>query len=159
MTWLVVSELRDSLTQELRIRTHERQKVQAIRPNIYVHNDPAGDLTLRVKRGATVVGESTQTIATMKTNMLAEATGAGDYLHGYVNFEFTDLLILEKGVHTIEIEGQSGYTFTEFDYIGWVRPHEHLENTVFDPENLDDVFYNPFGFQMWGLRRGKCLEY
>ena len=55
MTTLLVTELRDTLSQDYKLDLSGRYHIGAFIPYIYIHNSPAGDFTLNVTQGANVV--------------------------------------------------------------------------------------------------------
>jgi hypothetical protein len=145
MTTLVLDELRTTLEQNF--TTVEREQVYAIRPNLYLHNDPVGTFILSIKQGSTTLGSTTLTLAEIKT-------GAGfadnQYHHGVFRFLFSTPVVLQaRTEYTIELSS-SGYTFSESSFIGWVKEFENLKNTFTD--SISNDYENPFSFEKFSYK-------
>jgi hypothetical protein len=142
MTKLVVEELKTSLKQTF--RTNTRLVLQAVRPHIYKHLSPAGDLTLNIIQDGKTVGTKTVTSAIIESGTDSTPT---NYYHGIYTLEFDNQVVVNEGEFEIELVGENGYSFSESAYFGWVKPHEDLYiETEYTPAGDD---YNPFGVQLW----------
>lgn len=159
MTHLVVDELKTSIIQTFKINIYERQKVQAIRINLLIFNTPSGDLRLNVKKDSTIIATKSIPISTLIDEAELKTGNSHPYYHGYFKFEFDQMKILEQGEHELELLGENSYTFSEFNYIGWIQDHEALKNTTTDPDNVVHAFDYPHGFELWGYRLGAKQEY
>jgi hypothetical protein len=144
MTTLYVEEKTASaLTQTFTME--KRANIQAIRPNLYFHNDPAGTYTITIKDGANAIGSKSLTMAEIITN--ANFT-ANQYHHGFFNFQFDDVVTLNSGIYTLEFS-TSGYTFSESSYVGWIKEYEYRTNNIAEGDTVTTVFTNPLSFQIW----------
>lgn len=145
MTTLVVDELKTTLTQEVTLNLTPRQHLAAVRPHLYVHNNPAGTFTFAVLNAAdAVLTSDTFTSADVYT-----ALGTSDdYAHAYftISFEYRHL---PPGTYKLRLSS-SGYTFSESAYLGWVRDHEDLIVPL-DYTPSDDS-ENPLSYQVWVRR-------
>lgn len=149
MTILVMDELRDyALVQHFTIFDELRTHLKAVRLNLYIHNNPPGDLTLTVRKNNIEVGSRTISIS----DMISSGEISNNFAHGYFLFHFDSTLMLEKGLHTLELTGENGYNFNESAYIGWIKGHDPQKiNTQLDvPEN---PFENAFDYQLWKFKR------
>jgi hypothetical protein len=138
--------LTSSLSQTITVE--KRMIVKAIRPRIVLYNDPAGTFTFSIKQGATVLATKSLTLAEI---LSGAGLSAGQYHHGFVNWEFDQQVVLNKEVYTIELT-TSGYTFSEASYFGWVRDHEDLTNRITDDSNILSDVDNPLTVQIWGYQ-------
>lgn len=146
MMKIVLDELKTTLTQKF--TTVEREQAYAIRPYLYLHNDPVGSFTISIKHGSTVLGQSTLTISEIKT----EAGFADNqYHHGVFRFIFDPLVVLQaRTEYNIELSA-SGYSYSDSSFIGWVKEFENLKNTFTDTISTD--FDRPFSFEKFSYKR------
>ncbi len=147
MTTLVLDELKTTLEQDFTLNEDSLtgMRIKAIRPLLYLHNDPTGTFTISLKQGVTTIDSKALTMAEILSNA---NFSAGQYHWGVFNFEFDQYNTIKRGLtYTIELSS-SGYSFTESAYVGWIKPHEDLVNTF--NEVVDIFTKNPFGYQLWG---------
>lgn len=123
----------------------DRVAVSALRPELFLSNDPAGTFTFAIKDGATTLASKSLTTATIKANA---SFNDNEHHHGVFNFQFTTPIILNKGTYTISFT-TSGYTFATGSFISWVKPHDNLINTFTITTTNDD--FRPFGYELWGF--------
>ncbi len=150
MSLIVVDELKAiALTQDFTIANTMLTglRCKSIRPLLYLHNDPTGTFTITLKEGATVIDSKSLTGAEIVSTA---GFTAGQFHWGIFNFEFDKYNLLKKNTtYTIELDS-SGYSFSEFSYLGWIKPHEDLINSRADAY---DIFtQNPYGYELWGFR-------
>lgn len=146
MTKLIVEELRTTLSQNF---TNDRVRIiKHIRPWLYKHLSPSGDLNIVVKQGGqTLATSETVTSSYIETNTDSTAL---NYTHGFFRFTFTDAFVLRSGDFTIELQASGGYSFSESAYFGWVKPHENkLFTTSYSPS---DGANQTFGVEIWEYR-------
>jgi hypothetical protein len=140
MTTLVVEPLITTLEQTITLNLKQRYIIAAIRPYVYMHNNPAGTFTYKLKSGATELWQSSFTSVAIKTALNA----ANNYAHIKLNL-ISDYLKLSPGSYTVELSS-SGYTYNDSSYMGWIKPHEDLFNDI--DGTPDNDFSNPLGVQM-----------
>ncbi len=147
MTTLVVDELKTTLAQDFQLLddTLTGMRVKAIRPLLYLHNDPPGTFTITLKQGVSTIDSKSLTIA----EILANADfSANQYHWGIFNFEFDKYNKIKRGLtYTIELSA-SGYSFAENAYLAWIKPFEDRHNTFTD--TITSFLENPFGYEIWG---------
>ena len=144
MSYLVLDPLEAAaLTQTFQVE--ERIQVEAVRPWLYFHNDPSGTFTVSIRYNGNVIGSKSFTMEEIKT---LAGWGDNEYHHGFIKFDFGGILNPTVD-YQIELSS-SGYTYDPNSYIGWVKPHENLINTLTDTVTYADE--NPFGFQLWGYK-------
>lgn len=108
---LLLAELYSSLYQELTTGAGVRQ-VYAVRPHVYRHGFPAGNVVLQVQDslGNVVAASASRAIASL---------GAGTYWHGYAQFLVSAQL--QPGMAYRFALVASSYTFAEAAYLAWVN--------------------------------------
>lgn len=142
MTILFIEELRAGVLSQVYTAT-QRLAITAIRPHIYKQRSPAGIFTLTLKSGATTLGSVSTTSAAIESTTTSTNI---NFFHGHLSFQFTNPIIVNRGSFLIELSA-SGYTFTENDYFGWVKPHENKYIT--ESYTAADDSQNSFGIQIW----------
>jgi hypothetical protein len=125
----------------------DRLQLVAIRPWLYLHNDPVGSIKVSLKFGAETIASKTLTVAEILT--LANLP-AGRYHHGFFTFDLEAVLNI-KTTYQITVEGADGYAYDPDKYFAWIKPHENLVNTFNENVLFDDQ--NPFGYQIWGYKK------
>lgn len=155
MSTLVIDEIRESktLTQVIKQEKRDRIRLQAIRLWLINKACSIGDIKVTVKRSDNdqLIGDKTISIAQMNTEVSADVGELNPYWHGMITFEFDDALVLSRDLEFyIEINGVNGYTFTDNNYMGVVKPHDDFKNSKED--GIIDPFKNPFGFELWEYR-------
>lgn len=141
MTKLVVDELFTTLSQTFTVTNQIRLTIKAIRPYIYMHNNPSGTFTISLKEGATTLASKTFDSASIKTDL----STSDNYAHIFKTIVFDDPVYIGDGEYEIELSS-SGYSYSKSSYIGWVREHENLINEVNGTPISD--FGNPRTFQL-----------
>jgi len=143
MSYLVIEYLETTLEQSFQV--NERIQVSAIRPWLYLHNDPAGTFKFAIKQNGNEIGSKELTISEIKT---LAGLSDNEYHHGFIKFDFNAILNIDTS-YQIELSS-SGYVYDPNSYIGWVKPHENLLNSFDDVISYDDQ--KPLGVQMWGYK-------
>ena len=146
MTTLAVDELTTTLSQDFTINLNRRYSIEGIRPYIYMHNAPAGTFTLSVKDGVTTLASQTFDSAEIKSDL----STSDNYAHLWKRLVFDNPFQISKGTYTLELSS-SGYTFSESNYLGWIREFENIFNET-DGDN-DSYDNNPFSFQIFENKR------
>jgi len=135
VTTLVVEELITTLEQVQTIE--KRMNLERIRLYLLRNDVNSGQLTLTVKRGATIIDSSTINILDITSST---------YFHGMVSFEFINNLTVNPGDITLELSS-SGYTYAVNNYIGWIS--EYI-NTTNEPTTTPETdFQFPLSCQLW----------
>lgn len=142
MTTLVVEELKTTLSQTMTVDHEKRITIAGIRPYVYMHNNPAGTFTFKIKDGGVEIASQDFTSAEIK----ADLSTSDNYAHLFKRILFDNPIQLTKKEYELEISS-SGYSFTESGYIGWIREHEHQFNrTAGTP--ISDI-EKPMSFQLF----------
>lgn len=145
---LLVEELGSvDLEQEIRLERSDRYHIGALSPYIYMHNSPSGTFTITLKRGIETIFSKSFTSAEIKT-----ALGTtNNYAHVFYPIIPDNPIQLESGLYTVVLSS-SGYSKTISSFLGWIRQHEDLNNTLdYVP---DSDFQNPFAIRLKILDRG-----
>ena len=145
MTTLVVEELKTTLSQNFTINGERRYQLVAVRPKIYMHNAPNGTFSLSIKSGSTTLASKSFTSAEIKSDL----STSDNYAWIWKNLAFDFTVPLEKGDYSLELSS-SGYSFSSSSYIGWVKDHESVFNTI--SGNPTSSLDNPFTFQLFEYR-------
>ena len=143
MTTLVVEPLKAvDLVQEFELKV-TRLNLTAVRPYLYLHNDPVGTFTLNIKYSGNIIATADFTMAEIKSNA---TYNDNEFHHGFVKIDIG--AVLNLGVkYEMELTS-SGYTFSESSYLGWVKEYENLTNSL--SVSVSDFSENPLSFQLWG---------
>jgi len=144
MSYLLIEPI-EAVPVEQTFKMFERLQVQAVRPYLYLHNDPTGSIKVAIKYDGQKIASKTLTVAEILN--LAELP-AGQYHYGFFTFDIEAVLNI-KTEYQIEVSGV-GYGYDPNSYFGWIKPHENLINTFSESVLYDDQ--NPFGFQLWGYK-------
>lgn len=135
---LIVHELKASgLTQNL--TPTENVSVVAIRPHIYRHNFPTGNLKVQVlNMSDTVLGES----ATVDISSI----GSDSFFHGYVRF-MVGVGLMKDTEYKIKLVSGGGYSFDESAYCGICSDYDLRK---YDPSySTHDGLHSPLDFEVW----------
>lgn len=131
-----------TLIQEFKIKRN-RLNLTAVRPWLYLHNDPAGTFTLTLKDGANILDSSDFTVSDLKN-------GAGlndnEYHKGFFKIDLRATLQHDR-LYSLELSS-SGYSFSGSSYLGWIKEFENLTNSF--SESIWTFHQKPFGYQLWG---------
>jgi len=107
------------LIQGIELSFTKRYQIEAIYPHLYVHDTPAGDFTVALKQGVTTIFSKTFDTADIKASLPT----TDDFVHVYYPVIPDSVIYVDGGEFTIELT-QSGYTFSESNYLGWCREFE-----------------------------------
>jgi len=129
------------LVQEFKIKRN-RLRIKAIRPWLYLHDDPAGTFTLTLKDGSNALDSHDFTVDDLR---LGAGFADNQFHHGYFNLPIEAVLNHDQ-TYTMELSA-SGYTFGS-SYLGWIKEFESLKNSFDDP--IWTYHQNPFGYELWG---------
>jgi hypothetical protein len=112
-----------------------------------MHNAPAGTFTLTVKNSddETLVSQDFDS-----TEIKSDLSTSNNYAHVWKRLVFDNPFQLSKGTYTLVLSS-SGYTFSESNYIGWIREFENVFNET--SGTISELFDNPFSFQIFEKRR------
>lgn len=134
---LVVHELTASgVSQEL--RPEKNMILAAVRPHIYRHSTPSGQLSLQV------FDESDVMVAESESVNIADI-GSAPFFHGYVTFAINGGLKKDHK-YTFRLVG-SGYSFSESSYVGWCSGFDlgKYPSTY----TVDDMIKVPLDIEIW----------
>ena len=141
MTSLAVEELKTTLNQEILVGDNNLN-VEAIRPRLYKHNVPAGTLQVQVR-------DTNDKIISTSNSITITDISAVAFFHGFIRFDIN--AGLKAGTTYRLFLVPSGYTFTESDYVGWVKDHEDTQIGVsYSPSS---GFLSPLSAQIWARNR------
>lgn len=107
---LIVYELDGVVFQEI-TPIGKNQMISAIRPHLYKHLAPTGNLKIQVQDTNGRVIQESNTVA------ISDISSA-NYFHGYVRFDINIGLMVNR-TYRIALVPSGGYTFSESAYIGW----------------------------------------
>lgn len=122
---LVVHELKTILFQEIRVEQKPLQ-LNAIRPHLYRHLNPAGTLYLELRDEFHNVIETSASLA-------ISAIPSGNYFHGYIRFLMSTNLRANT-VYNVVLKS-TGYTFSESAFIGWCNDYDLRKSEATYPGN------------------------
>lgn len=119
----------------------KNKMVRAIRPHLYIHNNPTGNVTVKVcDSNGDVIAES-ETIA------FSTITDAIEY-HGYITF-YIDAYLRKDTSYRIYVVAGGGYSFSESAYAGVCSDWEFRKY----PEQVASThsIKAPIDFEIWTL--------
>ena len=147
MSYLVVDELKTTLTQTFTIEVNRRIKVAGIRPLIVMNNSPAGTFTLSLKSGATTLASQEFDSAEIKSDL----STSDDYAYLWKRLVFDNPVQISKGDYDLVLSS-SGYTFSDGSYLGWIKEYDNVFNEITGGVFPNSDWENPFSFQLFELR-------
>lgn len=113
--------------------------VEAIRPHLYRHNFPTGNLKLQILTIADVLVAESEEIA-------IEDIGEMDFFHGYVRF-YINAYLKKDTQYKIRLTSTDGYVFDESAYCGWVNGYDLGKYQLDVIPN--SVYQYPFDLEIW----------
>lgn len=123
MSKIVVDELITTLTQDVNLVYDRIYHVSGIKIKILMYNAPAGTFTLSIKQSGNTLASKSFTSADIKSDL----STTDNYAYLYKALDFS--LPLKKGTYNLELSS-SGYTYDIASFIGWIKSHESVFNTV-----------------------------
>lgn len=142
MTKIVVEELKTGLEQTF--STNYKMQINSLNYLLYKDLNPSGNFYAEIWQGGAMIAQSVA-VTSLDIEASTDSTNANWY-HGYYRFIFSGIAFVNRGNFTLKLT-QSGYTFNENAYIGWVKPHDNIEIEI-DYVVTEDR-QNPFGVQIW----------
>jgi hypothetical protein len=106
---LLVHELVGSLSQDMTTPS-EVVQIEAVRPHIYKHNEPAGNVKVQI------TDLSDELIAESDTLTIADISDES-FFHGYVTFSVNAQLRPDT-TYRFKVVAGGGYLFSESAYVG-----------------------------------------
>lgn len=134
---LIVHEVQTSVFQTLRHPSN--LFVGAVRPHIYLHNNPSGNLKVQIcSSDGEVLAES---------SAINFSTIASDIeFHGYVTF-YVDASLRKDTDYQIKIVAGGGYSFSEAAYCGVCADYDSRK---YDPPTPDiHPWISPLDIEIW----------
>mgnify|MGYP000240139349 CR=1 FL=1 len=140
---LIVEEIRENFSLYQQILVTENLDIIAIRPRIYKHQNPAGQLQIKITDlNNKLIAESDQ-INIIDINSAA-------YSHTYYKFPIVTQL-LKNQEYRIYLHNFN-YTFSELNWAGWCKALDLVKtNCSYAP---CANFNSPFDFEIWIKKRG-----
>lgn len=138
---LIVHDINTSVYQTL--IPNSNQMVGAVRPHLYIHNNPAGSLKVQITADdGTLIAES-------NTVAISTITSAPEF-HGHVTFNID--ANLKRGVkYRFYVIGTGGYSFNLSAYCGVCNDYDSriypLENPINTPGQA------PLDIQIWSYQQ------
>lgn len=134
---LIVSELINNNLYQT-IKPSETTHVEAIRPKLYYHNNPTGEIRLQL------LDNNGELIAESSYLDMATITSA-QYFHGYVRFYINASLSANVN-YRIRLKTRY-HTPSETSYIGWCHEYDNIKNTP--TYTVGGTFSNPLDLEVW----------
>jgi hypothetical protein len=146
MSKLVVHECDSEVFQEF--VADKNSYITAVRPHLYIHNLPAGDIKVRLtdSEGRLIAESQATTITTLASNILTDLGTTGAYIHAYVRFDFN--VPVRKGVtYRWYVTCFNGYSFAESAYVGVCKDWDNTKKpTTYTPSIQLNA---PIDFEEW----------
>lgn len=137
--YLSVHCLENNETVSTTIRIDETMMIRAIRLGLYKHDTPDGILTITLKDGATTIGSSSVTMASLDAVV-------GTYFHGYVRFDSPDAgwrINVDNPDDYLEVTLEVSLTSHTDDPNNYIALQKQIEGAFVDPHgtiaNEDDM--------------------
>jgi hypothetical protein len=116
--------------------------VEAVRPHLYRHLNPSGNLKVEIYDGVTLV-------ATSEEIDISDIASGSNYFHGYVRFYINAYLEADTA-YTFKLVGGDGYTFDNAAYIGWCNDFDLIKYETETPETV--ALNRPLDIEIWERR-------
>ena len=134
---LIVQELTSELFQSF--MPDSNKQVSAIRPHLYIRNNPVGNVKVQVLTSDDVLITESDPVA------FSEITNAIEY-HGYVAF-FLNASLKKDETYRIKIVSGGGYSFSESAYVAICNDYDLRKYT---PEyTIASVWQAPLDIEIW----------
>lgn len=143
MSNLIVTRLDTNLVQK--VTPTETVIVSAIRPHVYIQNNPPGSLRVDIYDATdTTLLKSSEsiTIASIKT----QASITQNYFHGYIRF-YIDWGLALGTDYSIRLVGHTGYTATTTDAVWWAKDFDLRKYEADYTPNIG--FKSAFDMEIW----------
>jgi hypothetical protein len=134
---LIVQELDPSVYQ--RVTPTKNTQLIYIRPHLYIHNNPSGNIKLEVRTDDNVK------IAQSDTLSFSDITSAIEF-HGYVKFTI-NVNLMGGQTYRVYIIGTSGYSFNESAYAGVCNDYDLRKYPLENPINHN--LFAPLDIEFW----------
>lgn len=121
---LLVETLTNEFSQVINYEG-ERVSIGAFIPYLYCHN-AVGTFTFRVESNAGIIFSQQFSISDIKTSL----NTANDYFHVFYPIIPINPVQLESGQYTFKLIAPMGYSPTQSSFIGWVKQHEDIQNSM-----------------------------
>lgn len=144
---LIIAELTSSLTQKITVGS-DPLDLYAIRPHLYKHQVPTGNLFLEVQDDSGKFIKASETIA------ISALPNDQAYFHGYVRFQIS-VPLKAATTYSIALKSSGGYAFLESAYIGWCNDYDLRKVSAGFMPNTG--FSAPLDLELWAyknLRKG-----
>ena len=136
---LLVHEIYTSVYQS--VRPTKNINIGAIRPHLYIHNVPTGNLKVQIceSDGTLLVESPTTNISTIS---------AGNEYHGYVTF-YVDAMLLKNTDYLIYVVSGGGYSFNNSAYVGVCNDYDLRK---YQPNyTVNHPRFAPLDLEIWSL--------
>ncbi len=147
---LYVEELK--ATTLVQVFTRETDAlVDRVRLHLCKYLSPAGTFTVSLTdESNNVIGTSSQTLAAMQA--AGDTALSANYYHGQVTFQFSRAYTLRKNqVYKLKLSS-SGYTYSDTDFIGWVKADTDRAIELTD-DSTPLLVDSPYDFEIYALQR------
>ena len=141
MTTIVVEELQTALSQEF--ETPNRKTISTIKLDLYKHRSPNGTFTLEIEQAGEIIATKDFTSLDIENSTPSTAI---NFYHGRYNVGLDSPVVINEGTFEVRITS-SGYSFSESDYLGWIKPHENIR--IESDYNITNDAQNAFGLELW----------
>jgi len=121
------------------IRTTKDVQLEAIRPHLYVEDNPSGSLFIEVQ------DNNNKTIATSNAVTVSSITGGSTYFHGYVRFDI--LIGLRESVAYNVALKSTGYTYSPTSFVGWANDFDLRKAIASVPSPVG--VSSPLDMELW----------
>jgi len=125
MSTLVVETLVNELVQEVTYNLEERVHAGSFNPYLYIHGYSDAVFGFQLSNSSGLIFEKTFTIQDIKDSLDTN----NDYIRAYYPIIPANPIQIGRGNYTCRIYPISGYT-SGATFIGWVKQHENIQNTM-----------------------------
>lgn len=148
---MIVGEFKNTLIQDFEIPIVRQSTVAKIRPHLFIaqpNNFPIGKIRLSIYQDNIELAFSEQTFQEIRTKGSSKLQD--DYYHGFITFDFDYPLNLYTGNYQLTITCSDGYTYTETDFVGWVKDADQTLSNV--KEVITETTYTPYAFETYSYK-------
>lgn len=144
---LLVETLKSSLVQEIEYSGSDRLSMAAFIPYLYCHNI-SGTFTFQVLNGTEILVDESFTIDQIKESM----NTVSNYLHVFYPIIPSNPVQIENGNYTFKLIAPNGYFPTQSSFIGWIKQHEDIQNSMnYNPSSSES---NSFAIRFKSYKEG-----
>jgi hypothetical protein len=145
---LIVEPLGETFaTLEQKITPSKNTFVTNIRPHVYKHNLPTGDLRVKILDSSMVLLATSNAVTIASID---SAFSSDDFVHAYIKFD-VEWGLQKDTDYFIQLSTEGGYSFAEGAYMGWCKDYDLRKYTASYTGNVG--MNSSYDMEIWEKRK------